>query len=109
MLLKGQTIKIRAGMQPWENHINLYLYAIDMEQKKCWESEIKLKEVNEGAVLHPILTFHDKEPLQGLMDSLWDCGIRPTEGTGSAGSLKATQNHLEDMRKLVLKNKYVKL
>ncbi len=35
---------------------------------------------------------------QRLMDELWVCGLRPTEGAGSAGSLLATQNHLEDMR-----------
>lgn len=35
---------------------------------------------------------------QILMDELWRCGIRPTEGTGSAGSLAATERHLEDMR-----------
>jgi hypothetical protein len=37
---------------------------------------------------------------QHLMDSLWQCGLRPTEGTGSAGSLAATQRHLDDMRKI---------
>lgn len=35
---------------------------------------------------------------QTLMDSLWDCGIRPTRGTESAGALAATQNHLGDMQ-----------
>lgn len=37
---------------------------------------------------------------QQLMDELWKCGLRPTEGTGSAGALAATQAHLEDMRRL---------
>ena len=40
------------------------------------------------------------ENAQILMDNLWDCGLRPSEGSGSAGAMKATQNHLEDMRKL---------
>lgn len=40
---------------------------------------------------------------QVLMDDLWNAGIRPTEGSGSAGSLKATENHLNDMRKIVAK------
>ena len=40
------------------------------------------------------------EEAQVLMDDLWDCGIRPTEGSGSAGSLAATERHLEDMRKI---------
>ena len=32
------------------------------------------------------------------MDELWRCGLRPSEGTGSAGSLAATERHLKDMQ-----------
>lgn len=35
---------------------------------------------------------------QALMDELWRCGLRPSEGTGSAGSLAATERHLKDMQ-----------
>jgi hypothetical protein len=35
---------------------------------------------------------------QALMDDLWACGLRPTEGVGSAGSAAAMQEHLKDMR-----------
>lgn len=42
----------------------------------------------------------DKTAAQGLMDSLWECGIRPTEGQGSAGQLAAQALHLKDMRDL---------
>ena len=45
----------------------------------------------------------EREKAQALMDDLWNAGLRPTEGTGSAGSLAATQRHLEDMRTLVFK------
>ncbi len=38
---------------------------------------------------------------QQLMDELWNVGLRPSEGTGSAGSLAATQRHLGDMRSIV--------
>lgn len=37
---------------------------------------------------------------QRLVDELWQCGIRPSEGTGSAGSLAATERHLADIRKV---------
>lgn len=43
------------------------------------------------------------EEAQALMDSLWMCGLRPSEGSGSAGAMAATQKHLEDMRTLVFK------
>jgi hypothetical protein len=40
---------------------------------------------------------------QGLMDELWRAGLRPTEGTGSAGSLAATERHLSDMQRIAFK------
>jgi len=46
-----------------------------------------------------------KDQAQVLMDDLWNCGIRPAEGAGSAGSLAATNKHLEDMRTLVFKKR----
>lgn len=39
---------------------------------------------------------------QRLMDELWNCGLRPSEGTGSAGALAATQKHLEDMQAIAI-------
>ncbi len=44
-----------------------------------------------------------KANAQVLMDDLWNCGLRPSEGSGSAGQLAATQRHLEDCRKLLSK------
>lgn len=46
---------------------------------------------------NPFVTL-DKSEAQILMDDLWQTGLRPSEGTGSAGSLKATQEHLKDLR-----------
>lgn len=51
----------------------------------------------------PVAFSLNKDSAQSFMDELWNCGIRPSEGTGSAGSLAATQKHLEDMRSLVFK------
>jgi hypothetical protein len=50
-------------------------------------------------VAEPTLRL-DTTEAQRLMDELWQCGLRPSEGTGSAGALAATQKHLEDMRKI---------
>ena len=44
------------------------------------------------------------EEAQAMMDNLWECGLRPSEGSGSAGSLRATENHLNDMRKIAFKS-----
>ena len=40
----------------------------------------------------------DNDTAQQFMDQLWTCGIRPSEGTGSAGQLAATERHLSDMK-----------
>jgi hypothetical protein len=40
------------------------------------------------------------EQAQALIDGLWDCGLRPTEGTGSAGALVSVERHLADMKKV---------
>jgi|ERR1700734_3834089 len=38
---------------------------------------------------------------QQLMDDLYACGLRPSEGAGSAGAMAAVQAHLRDLQKLV--------
>ena len=60
------------------------------------------EELRNGAEtpVQPLLEV-DPTDAQQLMDELWHCGLRPSEGTGSAGSLAATERHLNDMRKIV--------
>lgn len=49
--------------------------------------------------IEPTLSIPD-ETAQRLIDELWRCGFRPTEGTGSAGALAAVEKHLADMRQI---------
>jgi hypothetical protein len=56
--------------------------------------------VQQGDFVAPAFRINAKEA-QDLMDELWQCGLRPSEGTGSAGALSATERHLQDMRTLV--------
>lgn len=58
---------------------------------------LELKPIEEAVHIAP--TFRISLPeAQKLMDRLWECGLRPTEGKGSAGMMAATQQHLADMR-----------
>lgn len=57
---------------------------------------------SEGLIAPPFLSLAP-EDAQSLMDELWSAGLRPSEGSGSAGSLAATERHLEDMRALVFR------
>ena len=61
-----------------------------------------LTPADEGYEQQPAFALHN-EQVQQFMDELWRVGFRPTEGTGSAGALAATERHLQDMRTLVFK------
>lgn len=62
----------------------------------------QLVPVGEAQPVPPLFVFPENDSAaQELMDDLWACGVRPTEGRGSAGQLDAVRHHLEDMRKLV--------
>lgn len=57
---------------------------------------------NEGVCASPAFSL-GRDEAQQFMDQLWEVGLRPSEGSGSAGALAATQRHLDDMRALVFK------
>lgn len=56
----------------------------------------------EGAMIVEPTVHMIQDDAQQLMDALWVCGIRPTEGAGSAGAMAAAQAHLADMRTIAL-------
>lgn len=89
-------IEIRATRQPayWGDDIEIRI--IDRESRTACK-HIKLEAVGDGEFL-PAPIQLSPEMAQGLMNSLWDCGLRPSAGQGSVGQLSATERHLEDMR-----------
>ena len=101
--------EFRVSRQPFAcDELAIYAAFVSME------NGIEKIRIAESPVLHalnpdeancqqaPTLTVKPSEAQQ-LMDELWRAGLRPTEGTGSAGSLAATERHLADMRALVFK------
>lgn len=97
-------IYIRAHKAHWNDDIDIAIIKY-MKSGKIGIGELTLTEQEEGGIIQPILTLsHIDQQLnntaQILMDDLWDCGIRPTEGHGSVGQLKATEEHLADMKKI---------
>ena|ERR1043166_3493001 len=80
--------------------VNLQVLISKHENEKVYvASEIVWKEATPAEICEPTLYLR-KDEAQELMDSLWSNGLRPTEGSGSAGALAATQEHLKDMRKI---------
>lgn len=97
-------IKVRASLQDgWSKDIELWV--ADFRDNRLFGilSDLVMDNNPEIGVIRDTPIKISMENAQSLMDELWQCGIRPSEGTGSAGALAATQKHLEDMRKLVFK------
>lgn len=69
-------------------------------KRGAWMKEPIFVEVEEGAT-PPVGIRLSTLEAQALMDRLWKAGLRPTEGSGSAGALAATERHLKDMQTLV--------
>jgi hypothetical protein len=90
---------IRAQSTPW--HLGVELFIGDQDGKTRVK-EILLERLDEMVQAPPSFNL-DRMEAQTLMDDLWNCGIRPTEGSGSAGALRAVERHLEDLQKLVFK------
>ena len=89
-------IEFRIFREPF-NHPEFSLFA--RCGKNLHMQPVQFKEVQPNFYQEPALRFQPEE-VQQLMDELWRVGLRPTEGTGSAGSLAATEKHLNDMRKI---------
>lgn len=92
-------MKIRAQSGVWRHDVEI-LIVEQWQDGQAVAKPLEFEVVKEGHRIEPTIRITTREAQQ-LMDDLWQCGLRPSEGTGSAGALKATQNHLQDMRRLV--------
>jgi hypothetical protein len=94
-----ERMEVRAMSAPWHRGVEFWAH-VGSSHVTSMTFEVR----EDGMEIDPSFKLKMDEA-QALMDDLWNCGLRPTEGSGSAGALMATQKHLEDMRSLVFKNK----
>lgn len=80
--------------------VDIHIGAKENGEVKDIATDIIFKEYDFLVDSPPLFSISETHA-QAFMDELWECGLRPTEGTGSAGSLEATVKHLNDMRKIV--------
>lgn len=93
-------ISVRVDRRPWSNYFDLYILEIRNGVVVTNAVNISLADVTPGAEVSPVLSLTQTD-MQSLMDQLWSCGVRPTEGQGSAGAMAAVQEHLKDLRRLI--------
>jgi len=95
------TPTIRVAKGPWSPHMQVLISHNQPRNGGIFVAEpLTFRPLEPFEAPEPQLALNDSEA-QSLMDQLWQCGIRPTEGTGSAGAMAATQSHLSDLRRLV--------
>ncbi len=91
-------LEARAERSYWTDTINIYLRARS-GNRKLVVTDLVLTELDpdEPVELQP-LKF-EKETAQRFMDELWNCGLRPSEGTGSAGAMRQAEDHIVTLKK----------
>lgn len=84
-------------------YVDFAAYEMTPSGKRAWLRPLRLvceakEEGNSCMQLKP-------SQAQSLMDALYEAGFRPTQGGPTTGQLEALRYHLEDMRRLVFKEK----
>ena len=101
--MSDQNLELRVHSSPWWAGLQCLVLGGGPGGRTHGESVVMV-EHKDFEVIDP--TFHlDQRHAQVLMDDLWRCGVRPSDGEGSAGQLASVKYHLEDMRRLVFKMK----
>jgi hypothetical protein len=90
-------MEIRCHRKPWDDGIEMAVF-VKNEGRMFVGQPLALDELKPGEMISEPTVRMTNDVAQGLMDELWRCGLRPSEGTGSAGSLAATERHLKDMQ-----------
>ncbi len=85
-------IKLKAEKCPWKGAIEFCIF--DESSAGLFVGEVAFRQVAPAEVIGPPSLVLKGDAAQALMDDLWRCGIRPSEGTGSAGQLAAVERHL---------------
>lgn len=95
-------LEVMARRADYSNGVDIYVCRRTVGDGLSFAMPVVMQKAqSEYDVAMPMLRLKIHEAQQ-LMDELWQCGLRPTEGTGSAGSLAATERHLKDMRDIVV-------
>lgn len=89
------TIQIRVGKSIAHDAIMGRIMSGD---GRAYMSDITFTKTEEGTMPPESTLFRlDDTAAQVLMDQLWTCGVRPTDGAGSAGAMAQAQEHIGNL------------
>jgi hypothetical protein len=93
-------LHFRAQKRIWDDSIAIYLLDKSIPDRLGIVTDYIFTALKPGQMYPETPLRVSITAAQELMDNLWECGLRPSEGSGSAGALLATQSHLKDMQSL---------
>lgn len=96
-----KNMRVFAEMRDFRRFVDLTAVIYREDGERAVVGPGVIHQIGDEAIIQPTLRI-SPDAAQGLMDSLWNCGFRPTEGSGSAGSLAATERHLKDMTTIAM-------
>ena len=103
MIKHPDTVYFDAEKSLVHQRINVYAHLQDVHGNGLFIQKGETVKVESGTTASPgpLLSLRHDEAKE-LMDVLWSCGIRPSNGEGNAGQLGATQAHLKDMQSIAM-------
>jgi hypothetical protein len=98
-------LEVFAELGSFNRHVDLHMRVVDLDNPDVVHvvQTVQLRAMQRhehDSLLHEPAMRLRMNAAQRVMDELWRCGLRPSEGTGSAGSLAATERHLGDMQRI---------
>ena len=92
---------VRAKAAPWAHSVEIAAFG-KLNGGETRVATLHWETIAENEEMKPLLRIR-KDQAQVLMDDLWNAGIRPTEGAGSAGAMRAAEHHIADLRRVAFK------
>lgn len=92
---------VRAKAAPWAHGVEIAAFG-RLQNGDTKVATIQWETISANSEMKPLLMIR-REQAQVLMDDLWNAGIRPTEGAGSAGAMRAAEHHIADLRRVAFK------
>jgi len=95
-------LEVRCHNQIYTDSIEIAVFVNHDNGKVSVAEKLTLVDFDPNSYLVDPTMRLKRDEAQFLMDELWKCGLRPSEGSGSAGSLAATEKHLKDMQTIAI-------
>jgi len=99
------TTRIRCTMQRWGSGILVYIEGkAETGARRYLDGNWEIQPVTEESwSREPFMPVLEDDQAQELMDELWRCGVRPSDGRRTDEAMGAIGAHLTDMRDMAMR------